>query len=177
MIELLSSANTWWHVLGYFGAVFFPAPALYWIGVFLWRSIASDGKPQPSAGAIDSYHRRDLPAIVGGLERVLYVASWLVGRPEFIGVWLALKIAGGWKAWYDGRDVNGVHIEGRYHFNVFLIGCGLSVLNALTAAKAIEWLCAGDGWRALLVAGATLSLTYGLWAWCAIRWHCGRRAA
>jgi len=58
-------------------------------------------------------------AFVGFAEAILYPTALLVGQPEFIGVWLALKVAGQWKEWKAGY-------EGRApRFNRFLIGSAL----------------------------------------------------
>lgn len=53
-------------------------------------------------------------SLLGCIERFLYTTSWLVGLPEFIGLWLLIKSVGAWK-----RDKQG--------YNVFLIGNGLSI--------------------------------------------------
>lgn len=37
-----------------------------------------------------------LPAIIGALDLVLYISSYLVGVPEFIVAWLVIKVAGEW---------------------------------------------------------------------------------
>lgn len=60
-------------------------------------------------------------ALVGVCEAVLYPTSWLVGKPEFIGVWLALKTAAGWKLWQKETGP-------RAHFQMFLIGNALSIV-------------------------------------------------
>jgi len=41
------------------------------------------------------FFRPELPAMVGVLERTLYTTSMLLKQPQFIGLWLALKVAGG----------------------------------------------------------------------------------
>ena len=74
--------------------------------------------------------------LVGVVERVLYTTSWLLGHPEFIAVWLALKVAGQWNRWSEDRD----GIPGRAFYNVFLIGSGLSILYGVTGALIVRWL-------------------------------------
>lgn len=71
------------------------------------------------------------PAIVGLCEAVLYPSSFLMGKPEFIGVWLALKVAGQWKMWQDNQ-------VGRRRFNRFLVGNALSVIVGVLVYKAIK---------------------------------------
>lgn len=63
------------------------------------------------------------PAIIGLLESMMYPIFFLADKPEYIGAWVALKVAGGWKKWQDTD-------EGRRRFNKFLIG------NAFTVAVA-----------------------------------------
>ncbi len=42
-----------------------------------------------------SKHRR-LASTMGSIERIMYISSFLIGRPEFIAVWLLVKVAGDW---------------------------------------------------------------------------------
>jgi len=74
-----------------------------------------------------------LPAWVGRLERMGYVFSWLLGLPQFIALWLTLKVAGGWKAWEKEK-------KGRIRFQQFLIGSIISVFIAVFVALCDEWL-------------------------------------
>ena len=60
------------------------------------------------------------PVLVGFCESVMYPIAFLIGRYEFIGVWLAVKVAGGWDSWRTGN-------EGRNRFQMFLIGNALSI--------------------------------------------------
>lgn len=55
------------------------------------------------------------PAIIGLFESVMYPIFILVGKPEYIGGWLALKVAGNWKRWQEDD-------EARRRFYKFLIG-------------------------------------------------------
>jgi hypothetical protein len=84
---------------------------------------------------------------VGFVERTLYTASWNVGKPEFIAVWLALKVASQWGRWSNG----GKGVPGRSIFNVFLVGSGLSILYAVVGAMIIKWLRDGNLWVTLIV--------------------------
>jgi len=109
-----------------------------------------------------------LPEMVGILERMLYTSSLLIGRPEFIGLWLALKVAGGWKGWSepvkapDGKIV----INGRDLFSVFLIGSGFSIAYGVTGALLIGWLKDGNLVVAVMVPVALVlgTLAYLVWA-------------
>jgi hypothetical protein len=55
------------------------------------------------------------PAIIGLFESVMYPIFFLLGKPEYIGAWLALKVAGSWKQWQEDA-------EARRRFYKFLIG-------------------------------------------------------
>lgn len=70
-------------------------------------------------------------SFVGLCESVLYPTSWLIGKPEFIGVWLVLKAAGAWQGWQATRYQD-MHI-GRNRFQAFLIGNALSVFFGFVA--------------------------------------------
>jgi hypothetical protein len=127
-------------------SVLAPAFQLYWIPGLLWRRVAADeGVPVVVA---DSLHRRDLPAVLGIVERVLFFGTILAGASEFVGIWLALKVAGGWEAWSKGREIpfpDGNHeptkitLTGRHEFNTFLIGSGVSVLFAFVGTLIVKW--------------------------------------
>lgn len=112
-----------------------------------------------------------LPALVGLLERVLYTASIIAGATEFIGVWLAIKVAGGWRGWSEGRKFPGndgekkeVTVPGRQEFNLFLVGSGLSLLYAVVGAYSIRWLLSGETVVALVAASLVVAAT------CALSW-------
>jgi len=72
------------------------------------------------------------PAFVGFCEAVLYPTSFLLNKAEFIGVWLALKVAGQWKLWQEGQ-------EGRRRFNRFLVGNAVSIFVAFITYRAIKY--------------------------------------
>ena len=61
------------------------------------------------------------PALVGFAEAILYPTALLIRQPEFIAIWLALKVAGQWKDWEIGY-------QGRARFNRFLVGNALSIM-------------------------------------------------
>jgi len=100
------------------------------------------------------------------------VAAWLVNRPEFIGIWLALKVAGGWEAWAKGRRIiwstNNVRHEalvtGRHLFNSTVIGSGLSLLGAVASALFIQYGIGGQPIRAVaLVLAASVPMYLTCW--------------
>jgi hypothetical protein len=81
------------------------------------------------------------PAVVGVCESVLYPASLLLNKPEFIGVWLAIKVAGQWARWSGDRvegapsDLDALN-QGRRRFNAFLVGNAISI-----GFGVFVWLC------------------------------------
>jgi len=82
------------------------------------------------------------PALVGITESVMYPIAFFLGKPDFIGVWLAVKVAGQWVRWKGdagqsrkSTSPSGVENlnEGRRRFNGFLVGNALSIiLGAIT---------------------------------------------
>ena len=77
----------WWpYILGYTFSMFIGHYFVSRLVKALWASDPDQG------------HRGGRPASVvqGIFERLLYTASWGVGKPEFIGVWIILKVACQW---------------------------------------------------------------------------------
>lgn len=145
------------HLIGYSVAMLVPVPALMGISRLLWIHLVLDARERaddPAAG-----HQAYLPALLGVLERFLYVAALLQGYAEFVGVWLALKVAGGWKGWTEGEE--GIH--GRHLFNSTLIGSGLSLVWAVVGAAIVAWLVGGRPELAVSAGVASFLVTYLLW--------------
>ena len=64
-----------------------------------------------------------VPVFAGALESMMYITSWVIGRPEFMAFWVTLKVAGSWQVWNEKT-------EGRRRFQVFLTGNGLQIVFA-----------------------------------------------
>ena len=62
---------------------------------------------------------------LGIIERILYTGAIIIGVPEWIAVWLAIKVAVAWRGW-EGEE--------RVNYNVFLIGNALSILFGFIGA-------------------------------------------
>lgn len=85
--------------------------------------------------------RAHLSAIVGVLERILYITAILIGHPELIGAWFVLKAVG---EWGDTRKVVNDQEEGvkrpgvanEYLLN--LIGSLLSLFVGVACGYAIQ---------------------------------------
>ncbi len=117
----LVPAGRWGRLLGLYA---FSAVVSHWIIYGLITVVRRViGVPNP----FDRVHFFP-PAFVGYGESVLFPTAWLLGKPEFIGLWLAIKAAVQWKLWDVGQ-------EGRSRFNIFLVGNALSVgLGSLSFA-------------------------------------------
>ena len=75
------------------------------------------------------------PHITGIMERTLYLISLLVKMPEFIAVWLAYKVAIGWKVWEGDikkkeKELDYDYHKGRAIFSNHFNGSALSILYA-----------------------------------------------
>lgn len=70
---------------------------------------------------------------VGWLERALYTGAILIGSWEWVGVWLAIKVAARWRSKAADSEAD-VPVD-----NVWLIGTGLSVLFGFLGA----WIASG----------------------------------
>jgi len=111
----------------------------------LWKVIGVGSKVE----------RHDWPStLLGSLERTLYIASLLIGKGEFIAVWLALKAVPQWQRWneiiktesiqIDSAKTEQKQIEGRAVYNIFLIGNALNVLFAAVGWRIVIFLRAGE---------------------------------
>lgn len=162
-----------WQAAAYFLIVALPFYPLYCTGQVLWVQMVKREQGNPDTAALAN--RTLFPALVGVVERPLFLAALMGYHAEFIGVWLALKVAGGWFGWTEGIDVPAatgtktVRVPGRVLFNRNLILSGLSVAYALAFSEALSAL-PHDGWLALLIATSPflLDLTIALIAGC---WH------
>lgn len=73
-------------------------------------------------------------AFLGISEGIMYPAALIANQPDFIGLWLAIKVAGQWVAWRgEDRPSNSLGEEakkGRRRFNRFLIGNAIRIILA-----------------------------------------------
>lgn len=119
------------------------------------RALHTIGMPQAGQPS-DEYHMANpwTAAYVGIIERILYVASLQLQSAEFIGLWLGIKVAGGWARWSENRKI----------FQVFLMGNGLSVMYAAVGFKLITWVRACQAPELWAVPSALVTFTILLWA-------------
>ena len=108
----------------------------------LWRAEAGNPSDKVRPGGY-------LSALVGFVERALFVATLQMGRGELIGIWLVLKVAGQWHRWANGEKAGDKTIDGRSAFNIFLIGSGLSIAYAFVGAQLIRLIVGKDWWYAI----------------------------
>lgn len=109
--------------------------------------------------------------IVGVVERTLIVSAFLVGWPQFIALWFALRIGGSYRDWSEGRKDYAGHkkIEGPAIFNIFLIGTGLSLGYAFVGLKIIELLKNSNVFFAIFIPFILMVLTLLLRWWAEFR--------
>ena len=98
----------------------------------MWASLGSEAH-RPTAW---------MPRGVGFVERTLYTAAPILGRPEFVAVWLAMKVAGQWKVWEE-EGVQG-KVSGRAVYNTFLVGNAVSIAYGVTGGLLVAWVRKGD---------------------------------
>lgn len=86
--------------------------------------------------------------IIGILEVILYITSLKIGKPEFIGLWLAFKVAGRWersriefKNYQKDKELGNLKTHAIY--SIFTIGNALSILYSFVGYKIIGWLHEG----------------------------------
>lgn len=143
------------------GLLFAGPIAHLWVGGTLGK-IHADARRTLAEHAAKSGRRLKLdpdlfawhPALVGIIERMLYVFCWAFEQQAFVGVWLSIKTVAGWERWR--RD--------RYVFNIFLIGNALSVSFGTVGGMLLN-----TGRPALPIAVGLLAGTTAVWIWVARR--------
>lgn len=131
----------------------------------MWKAIGSQQKNKPypwQAG------------ITGVIERTLYTASMQIGQHGFIAVWLALKVASGWKRWGEGEDEKPQ--SGRAIYHIFLAGTGLSIAYAATGWKMIDWYLSEDYMELIALPLVLVVGTLSIWLWVKIGTYMKRQA-
>jgi tetrahydromethanopterin S-methyltransferase subunit B len=76
-----------------------------------------------------------MPAWIGLFERALYcllIGGNVDGGAAFIGVWVGIKLAGGWQVWSKGTTY------GRAIFFSGLLGNAMSVIYGIVAGLVIK---------------------------------------
>ncbi len=102
----------------------------------LRTTVESGGKPEEDER--DQYGKRILwiPGSIGIFERAFYVlliGLSVSGGATFIGVWITLKVAGGWQNWTKGSRF------GRAYFYVSMLGNAMSAWFGVIAGLVLSY--------------------------------------
>ena len=147
----LTLIDQWkYYVIGYFVFVVFPNLPINWVIGDMWFNITKSNYDKKSSNV-------NLSARIGIIERTLYVGSILYGKPEFIGIWLVLKVAG--RFWKDENERKANDADQQAIFQVFLIGSGLSIAYAVIGARSIQYFLSGDSSSAYFFGASLIPLT------------------
>ena len=154
------------YAVGYAFAVF-AAEILPQVSRPLWKRYGRDADTEKDHTEKDHpLYDPTVGTAVGLVERPLYVAAFLAGAPAFVGVWLGLKVAGGWKGWQDPYTLkSGKMVAGRTVFNFMLIGSAVSVAYGWAGARIIRALQAHDVQSAVVVAVALFLANLAFYLW------------
>ena len=111
------------------------------------------------------------PRAIGWLERFLYTATILAGFPEFIAIWLALKVAGQWERWKIdvGASSERDSHRARATYATYLLGNGLSVIYGGLGSLVFKKVSHGEFLVALFAVGSLVFLNLILYLY--IRSH------
>ncbi|MEX2030541.1 MAG: hypothetical protein WD906_06185 [Anaerolineales bacterium] len=106
--------------------------------------------------------------VVGFVERTLYTTAFLMAIPEFIAVWLALKVAGQWERWKQDWSSKGRSTElkakkdtSRAMYSGYLLGNALSLTFGATGAVMIKMALSGR-WGPAMFLGLVVLAAIGL---------------
>ncbi len=143
------------YVIGYGFATIVAHFPIAWLVGRLWISIGEGPATENRPG-------RWLAKIVGLVERALYVGSISFNTPQFVGIWLALKVAGQWFAWKEGLKEGDRLLSGHSIFSIFLIGNGASLGYAFVGFYLISEVRKSVA-ASILVPSVILAATGCLW--------------
>jgi hypothetical protein len=128
----------------------------------LWDCIIVHGSSDPKLRP-ESWQ----PRVLAFLESILYIAFLQMGQAWFIGLWMALKVAGQWTRWSARGDAATNQPPGPVVFNVFMIGNGLLILFSYVGFKLIGWVHHEQWLRVLWAPGLIVGLTLAFYMWLA----------
>lgn len=124
-------------VIGYCYATVFAALPIFLVMRLMWSILRSQA-PTRSTNDGSLYPNEWQTSTIGIIERSLYLTAILIGKPEFIAVWLTLKTVSQSKRWSENHS-------GRAIYNNFLVGNSLSIMYAFAGAGIIQW-TVGSAW-------------------------------
>jgi hypothetical protein len=143
------------YLWGYVFSLGFGGLFLFWIRKKIWKT-----------NEVTLY-----PELVGHMERFIFTSCILLGMPDIIGIWLAIKGAGSWSTWSKGKTLVAKNneeeqFEGIDLFCVFLIQSGFSIIYGVGGALLSLWILKGKPY-VLLAAGilvvSVLFVTLSKW--------------
>lgn len=135
-----SLVSLWPYVVGYAVALILGAIVILFAVRWAWKDA--------SGGGVRREDQERLSAVLGSIERGLYIAALQLHHAEFIGLWLGIRTAGSWTSWRNGvrkdEDLEGAtkDVSGRQVFNIFLMGSALNIAFAVLGERLIHWLTA-----------------------------------
>jgi hypothetical protein len=119
---------------------------LYYVGAYIVTGVISAlliaAIYMPIANKFQRYpfESRPLSVLIGIAERVLYTTAVLLGHPEFVAVWLAVKMAGEYK-FLEPDDTEGDKYKRwsapAQEYTISLIGNAFSLLLGIGAGYLI----------------------------------------
>jgi len=159
----------WHHLVEYLAALGFTSVAAQLPILLISRRMWAD--LVPANGIAEIRRRAWHPALVGMMERSLYVIALRNNAQVFIAAWLAMKVAGGWKQWSEGvlDDYGKVVVPGRHITNVFLVGNGLSLAFAFAGFRMLRAWYEGHPAMAATIALTSMLTAFGIYGfvwWC-----------
>ena len=90
------------YLIGYLFAIIGTCLLVGFVSNTMWKEMGWDGDPSDDDIRPYAWQSR----AVGFLEAILYVSSLIHNKPEFIAIWLALKVAGQWGRWSEDKKTS-----------------------------------------------------------------------
>lgn len=128
----------WPYLVGYSYSLVVGSVLIARLSRTLWKSIGLDFQRE----ANERHRHQYLIVMVGICERTIYTASWLLGKPEFIPLWLGFKLAGQWKGFEHDKS-------GRISLNAFQIGSSFSLGYGVLGGALVGWIN-NKNWQAAI---------------------------
>ena len=114
-------------IINFLIALIISSACSYWVVYYLvgkLKKYSTNKAPEEKKEEFEPGYP-ELTRWLGVIEGLLYILSFFLGHPEFIGLWLGLKVAGNWGDWTKPGE------EARAKFIIFLIGSALNLLSVI----------------------------------------------
>ena len=131
----------WAFFIGYFYSSIVAAIFISWVMYLLSANIEITEMFEKTNSSVDPKSYKSSTSLIlsqwqvlmlGVVERFLYLTSIMIGKPEFIAVWLTIKTV--------YLSLSKKDVSGRRIYNNFLVGNGISILYAFAGAGFIQWM-------------------------------------